>query len=67
MSEDTVLACPECDNTNLRKDRAKVNTMFCLDCEQYVTASRRPPKNHTNCQSGMARVLADMDPDEVEL
>jgi len=67
MTEDTVLACPDYNTSDLRKDTKASGELYCLECRQYIEPTERPPKNHTNCQSGIPRKLADMDPDEVEI
>jgi len=71
---DEVLACEVCNSSNITKDRAADcrsrstdPDFYCRDCDCGVEAIRRPPLEggHTNGRSHAAKVLLDMDPDDV--
>jgi hypothetical protein len=74
---DEVMACENCDGSNVSKDTAKSHAgspntdggeYYCEDCGDRVEIVWREPIGpyaHTDSQSGMARVLADMDPDDL--
>jgi len=76
---DEVMACAQCDTSKVSKDTAKSHSgstnvdgpeFYCYECGERVHIVWREPIGpyaHTDSQSGMARVLADMDADEVEL
>lgn len=76
---DEVMACAQCDSSKVTKDTAKSHAggpnvdggeYYCHECGERVAIVWREligPCAHTDSQSGMARVLADMDPDEVGL
>jgi transcription initiation factor TFIIIB Brf1 subunit/transcription initiation factor TFIIB len=69
---DTVMACRQCGSSSVSKDTAHraAGEYYCEDCGDRVHIVWRAPIGpyaHTDSQSGMARVLADMDADEVGL
>ena len=71
-----IRACALCDGSGVSKDSAKgprggpKDTRYryhCRDCRRPVPTRWRPRREHSNGdhRSGMAKVLAETDPDEV--
>ena len=64
---DTVIACPECDSTQL--DRITTHPRInwtCREClARFRSPVKRPPKIGGDHSSGLARKLIDMDLERV--
>lgn len=64
---DTVMACPECDSCYIERVSVESAEWYCRECESHFDDPTKRPAKVTprDCRSGLARKLADADPNEV--
>jgi len=74
MSENTTLACPDCDSAELQRARSaamcrrsdpNASEYWCKYCGEIVEPNERPADPSGGAQQGLSKRLVDMDPDDL--
>jgi len=73
-SQDTTLACAECDSAQLKRTRSSSMNRrsdtnapehWCKCCQKAVEPNERPADPSGGCRQGPSKLLADMDAEQV--